>query len=180
VGAQRTEEASALSESPRGKSGSYNRRHAGHRVGHSQLFVKEGTYVFITGRQKELGEAVTAIGSNAIGIQVDSLVGSNQKGNSMATKPRRNGSKELQAIEASVGEERAEGVVGNSALEAEIRRRAYQLYVERGGEHGRDLDDWLQAKREVESGALWPEQAIRKESATFADKEEDHVFRLDR
>ena len=97
----------------------------------------------------------------------------------MALKPRRNGSKELQAIEASVGEERAEGVVGNSALEAEIRRRAYQLYVERGGEHGRDLDDWLQAKREVESGALWPEQAIREESATFADKE-NHGFRLDR
>jgi hypothetical protein len=36
--------------------------------------------VFITGRQKELSEAVMAIGSNATGIQVDSLVGSNQKG----------------------------------------------------------------------------------------------------
>src|ERR1700726_546731 len=47
----------------------------------AQLFVKEGAYVFITGRrQKELDEAVTAIGSNATGIEVDSLVGSNQKG----------------------------------------------------------------------------------------------------
>jgi hypothetical protein len=98
----------------------------------------------------------------------------------MATKPRRNGSKELQALEASGVEERAEGAVGNSALDAEVSRRAYQLYVERGEEHGRDLDDWLQAKRELESGALWPEQPIRKESATFADKEENHVFRLDR
>ena len=77
----------------------------------------------------------------------------------MATKPRRNGSKELQAIEASGGEESAEGAVGNSTLDAEIRRRAYQLYVERGEEHGRDLDDWLQAKREFENRALWPEQA---------------------
>ena len=77
----------------------------------------------------------------------------------MAAKPRRNGSKELQAIKASGEEERAEGAVGNSALDAEIRCRAYQLYVERGEEHGRDLDDWLQAKREFESGALWPEQA---------------------
>ena len=132
-----------------------------------------------TGRLKEeVGEAVAAIGSNAIGIQVDSLVGSTRKEISMATKPTRNGSKELQAIEASVGEERAEGA-GNSVLEAEIRRRAYQLYVERGEEHGRDLDDWLQAKREVESGALWPEQAIREESATFADKE-NHGFQVDR
>jgi hypothetical protein len=82
-----------------------------------------------------------------------------RKETSMATKPRRNGSKELQAIEASGGEERAEGAGGNSALDEEIRRRAYQLYVERGEEHGRDLDDWLQAKREFEIGALWPEQA---------------------
>jgi len=38
----------------------------------AQLFVKEGAYVFITGRrQKELDEAVTAIGSNATGVQGD-------------------------------------------------------------------------------------------------------------
>jgi NAD(P)-dependent dehydrogenase (short-subunit alcohol dehydrogenase family) len=36
------------------------------------LFVKEGAYVFITGRrQKELDEAVTAIGSNVTGVQGD-------------------------------------------------------------------------------------------------------------
>ena len=36
------------------------------------LFVNEGAYVFITGRrQKELDEAVTAIGSNATGVQGD-------------------------------------------------------------------------------------------------------------
>ena len=75
----------------------------------------------------------------------------------MALKPRRNGSTEPQATETSNGEDRAAG--GNSALDAEIRRRAYQLYVERGEEHGRDLDDWLQAKREIEDGTLWPEQA---------------------
>jgi NAD(P)-dependent dehydrogenase (short-subunit alcohol dehydrogenase family) len=38
----------------------------------AQLFVKEGTYVFITGRrQKELDEAVTAIGRNVTGVQGD-------------------------------------------------------------------------------------------------------------
>jgi NAD(P)-dependent dehydrogenase (short-subunit alcohol dehydrogenase family) len=38
----------------------------------AQLFVEEGAYVFITGRrQKELDEAVTAIGSNATGAQGD-------------------------------------------------------------------------------------------------------------
>ena len=34
-------------------------------------------------------------------------------------------------------------------LREQIRLRAYQLYVQRGSEHGRDLDDWLQAELEV-------------------------------
>ena len=38
----------------------------------AKLFVKEGAYVFITGRrQKELDEAVKAIGSTVTGIQGD-------------------------------------------------------------------------------------------------------------
>jgi NAD(P)-dependent dehydrogenase (short-subunit alcohol dehydrogenase family) len=38
----------------------------------ARLFVKEGAYVFITGRrQKELDEAVKAIGANVSGIQGD-------------------------------------------------------------------------------------------------------------
>lgn len=34
-------------------------------------------------------------------------------------------------------------------MEEEIRRRAYQLYEERGGQHGFDQDDWLRAETEV-------------------------------
>ena len=38
----------------------------------AKLFVKEGAYVFITGRrQRELDEAVKAIGSNVSGVQGD-------------------------------------------------------------------------------------------------------------
>ena len=38
----------------------------------AKLFVEEGAYVFITGRrQKELDEAVKAIGSNVSGVQGD-------------------------------------------------------------------------------------------------------------
>jgi Protein of unknown function (DUF2934) len=35
----------------------------------------------------------------------------------------------------------------------EIRRRAYEIYVERGGLPGQELEDWLQAGREIESAA---------------------------
>ena len=34
-------------------------------------------------------------------------------------------------------------------LEDTIRRRAYELYEQRGGEHGHDVDDWLQAEEEI-------------------------------
>jgi hypothetical protein len=35
------------------------------------------------------------------------------------------------------------------SLEELIRRRAYELYVERGNQSGSELDDWLQAEEEV-------------------------------
>jgi hypothetical protein len=40
------------------------------------------------------------------------------------------------------------GSAGNSAREEEIRRRAHEIYLERGEQLGRELDDWLQAERE--------------------------------
>ena len=33
--------------------------------------------------------------------------------------------------------------------EEKIRRRAYEIYLERGGEPGHDLEHWLQAEREL-------------------------------
>ena len=35
------------------------------------------------------------------------------------------------------------------SVEEAIRRRAYELYLERGGAHGSEVDDWLQAEREI-------------------------------
>jgi hypothetical protein len=33
---------------------------------------------------------------------------------------------------------------------AEIRQRAFEIHIERGGFHGCDLDDWLKAERELQ------------------------------
>ena len=38
--------------------------------------------------------------------------------------------------------------------EIEIRQRAYERFCERGGEHGRDLEDWLEAERELGEDSL--------------------------
>lgn len=35
-----------------------------------------------------------------------------------------------------------------------IAKRAYELYLERGGIDGYDMHDWLQAEREVEEESL--------------------------
>ncbi len=41
----------------------------------------------------------------------------------------------------------------------EIARRAYLLFLERGGEHGHDLADWLRAEAELTGGT--PERDAR-------------------
>lgn len=38
---------------------------------------------------------------------------------------------------------------GTLELQEQIRRRAYELYEQRGREDGRQLDDWLQAESEL-------------------------------
>ncbi len=75
----------------------------------------------------------------------------------MSSKLNRNEITEPQAT--STQAETAEISVWNSARDEEIRRRAYEIYLERGEQAGRDLDDWLQAERELEGGVLSRAQA---------------------
>ena len=41
------------------------------------------------------------------------------------------------------------GSPNDGPIEEEIRRRAYELYLQRGGGEGNDLSDWLEAERLV-------------------------------
>jgi hypothetical protein len=68
---------------------------------------------------------------------------------SMSSKPKRKGITEIQGD--SIQTETRE-VSGNSARDEGIRRRAYEIYRERGEQPGRELDDWLQAERELKRG----------------------------
>lgn len=38
--------------------------------------------------------------------------------------------------------------IDRAVTDDQIAQRAYELYLDRGGEHGADLDDWLQAEAE--------------------------------
>jgi len=65
----------------------------------------------------------------------------------MASKANTIGRTEPQA-ETAV--EEREGLL-DSTLEQEIRDRAYQIYLKRGGQPGDQVEDWLQAERELTS-----------------------------
>lgn len=48
--------------------------------------------------------------------------------------------------------ESASNVTGDAGpSEQQIAKRAHELYLERGAEEGHDLDDWLQAERELKA-----------------------------
>jgi hypothetical protein len=72
-----------------------------------------------------------------------------------APKPRR--ARSRSAISTSAQEAAAEAAdMGNAPEQTEgapsdddIRTRAYQRFLERGGGHGQHFDDWIEAEREL-------------------------------
>jgi len=38
----------------------------------------------------------------------------------------------------------------NAPAPEEIRKRAFEIHIEHGGIHGCDLDDWMEAERELQ------------------------------
>jgi len=54
----------------------------------------------------------------------------------------------------------------NEPSPAEIRKRAFQIHVERGGIHGCDLNDWLEAERELQQKYKNEAQINAKDSKT--------------
>ena len=44
--------------------------------------------------------------------------------------------------------------MGSEPSVEDIRRRAYQVYLERGGNGGSEVDDWIKAERDLNKGDL--------------------------
>lgn len=71
----------------------------------------------------------------------------------MSSKPKGNGSTERAATTTQVAET-GKAPVPDAGRDEEIRSRAYEIYLERGEQPRRELDDWLQAERELERVGL--------------------------
>jgi hypothetical protein len=66
----------------------------------------------------------------------------------MATA-RRERSKSSKAKKTASTPEVAKVTTQTVDIQHAIRARAYELYEQRGGDHGRDCEDWLRAETEV-------------------------------
>lgn len=57
----------------------------------------------------------------------------------------------------------------NHAYE-DVARRAYELFLSRGAQHGCDVDDWLEAERQVTRDNGSPRTARRPASSARASR----------
>jgi hypothetical protein len=80
---------------------------------------------------------------------------SSYEGEEMSTSamPKENASTGAQANATQSAVTRAASVPA-AACDEEIRRRAYEIYLQRGEQPGHELDDWFHAERELERGVL--------------------------
>jgi hypothetical protein len=58
----------------------------------------------------------------------------------------------------------------NKRTSEDVARRAYELFLSRDGQHGRDVDDWLEAERQLTSNGTAPRPARRSPSHARAAK----------
>jgi DUF2934 family protein len=68
-------------------------------------------------------------------------------------RPKAKRARKTAAAPASIGAPPPESI-GGPVIEPtldDIRRRAYERYLERGGKHGQHFDDWLEAERELKA-----------------------------
>jgi hypothetical protein len=56
-----------------------------------------------------------------------------------------------QAADQSFGTDNQSLSMGSEPSEEDIRVRAYQKYLERGGDHGRHFEDWVEAETELKT-----------------------------
>jgi hypothetical protein len=70
-----------------------------------------------------------------------------------AARSRRRGTE----LQPSFTESRPGSQNGSRPSADQIAQRAYELYVARGRGDGSDMDDWLEAERELTGGAVSPD-----------------------
>ena len=74
-----------------------------------------------------------------------------RKASVIAVSTNGNGTKVLETKSAPVEPVEKPAAAVKTSLEERIRQRAYELYLQRQGQHGSPEQDWLQAAAEIRS-----------------------------
>ena len=78
---------------------------------------------------------------------------------------------EILELHVNTSQPRAEDTSANRSLNrVEVRRRAYEIYLERGGLPGYELEDWLQAESELESAARFTRDLQQRHRPNSGDR----------
>jgi Protein of unknown function (DUF2934) len=82
--------------------------------------------------------------------------------------PQPKGERMAKTMESSLPASQKPRVAKHQPTSEEIALRAYQIYLERGGTPGNELEDWIQAERELvgESGKVAGENGKSRRKAT--------------
>lgn len=79
---------------------------------------------------------------------------------------QRSTSETVSTADYTTGTSRNAVIEGPSMIDAdEVRRRAYELYEERGGQHGLHEDDWYRAEQEIRARKSNQQTPPQKKSA---------------
>lgn len=62
---------------------------------------------------------------------------------------------------ATLGAQDGRAAARKNPIAEDIELRAYHIYLQRGEAHGHDLDDWLQAERQVLAGLKNDKASLR-------------------
>lgn len=78
----------------------------------------------------------------------------------MTSQGRSRQSKASEVRASSIQAHPEDTSANHTLLREEIRRRAYEIYLERGSLPGSELDNWLQAEHELDGRASQKERAL--------------------
>jgi len=83
----------------------------------------------------------------------------------------KNKKSDILELHVSPSQPDAEDTSANHAIDhGEIRRRAYEIYLDRGGPPGYELEDWLQAESELESAARFTRDLQQRHHPNSGDR----------
>jgi type II secretory pathway component PulM len=93
------------------------------------------------------------LGENANQIATNSSTQGKELGTTVKTKRKESLEVQPNPIQPHAGDTSANHALSHE----EIRRRAYEIYLDHGSLPGNELDDWLQAERELQKVARFSE-----------------------